>query len=101
MGEQIHQDQFKLLQEFLMKEEKISAFLCEDDTTNIIRVAMALKIGMLEFEEIPGESAIRSGRLPRTVVERCRVLLHPPRHGGRGFPLELSGKPRNVDSSHT
>ena len=40
-------------------------------------------------------------RLPRTVVERCRVLLHPPRHGGRGFPLELSGKPRNVDSSHT
>ena len=31
------------------------AFSCEDDTTNIIRVAPALKIGLLEFEEIPGE----------------------------------------------
>ena len=51
-----------------MKEEKISAFSCEDDTTNIIRVAPVLKIGLLDFEEIPGESAIRSGRLPRTAV---------------------------------
>ena len=68
MSEQTQQDQFKLLQDFLMKEEKISKFACEDDTTNIIAVAPAIKIGLIEFEEIPGEGARRSGRQPRMVT---------------------------------
>ena len=62
------QNHFQLLQDFLMREEKIQKFICEDDTTNIIRVAPAIRIGLIEFDEIPGESAGRSGREPWNVV---------------------------------
>ena len=64
MGEQ---DQFGLLQDFLMKEEEILSFVCEEDTENIRRIAPILKIGQVEFEEVPGEEARRSGRVRQIV----------------------------------
>ena len=64
MGEQ---DQFGLLQDFLMKEEEILSFACEEDTENIRRIAPILKIGQVEFEEVPGEEARRSGRVRQIV----------------------------------
>ena len=53
------QDQFKLLQDFLMKEEKIREFACEQDEKNIAQIAPAFGIGAVEFGELPGEGERR------------------------------------------
>ena len=61
-------EQFKLLQNFLMKEEKVQEFKCEKDAENIAEIATFVKIGAVEFEEHPGESALRNGRRPMKEV---------------------------------
>ena len=63
----IERDQFKLIQDFLMKEEKIREFKCERDTENILWIAEAISIGGIDFEEMPGWGARKGGRRPRTV----------------------------------
>lgn len=63
----LERDQFRILQDFLMKEEKLTKFQCEEDERNIALIAPALKIGAVEFEEIPGEGARLSGKKPQTV----------------------------------
>lgn len=65
MGER---DQFSLLQSFFMKEEKIGAFDCQEDKSNIAQIAPVFGIGAVEFEEKPGDSALRSGRRPQVVT---------------------------------
>lgn len=59
MGEQ---DRFRLLHEFILKEEKIREFLCKEDELNIAQIASVMKIGAVEFEEKPGNGALRNGR---------------------------------------
>ena len=64
----VERDQFKVLQDFLMEEEKIRLFMCEEDAQNIRQLAPALKIGAIEFEEKPGDNAQKNGRCPRVVT---------------------------------
>ncbi len=63
----LEQDQFRLLQDFLMKEEKISQFYCEEDRINIAQIAPLLKIGAVEFEEIPSAGSRMNGRQSKTI----------------------------------
>ncbi len=59
MGEQ---DRFRLLHDFIAKEEQIKEFQCKEDEGNIAQIAPEMKIGAVEFEEKPGEGARSNGR---------------------------------------
>ncbi len=58
--EMLEQDQFRILQDFLMREEKVTKFQCQEDEVNIAQIASAMKIGAVEFEEKPGKGVLRN-----------------------------------------